>query len=45
MNCIHENEVNKIGECNILHYIINPSKRTKNLNIQYYPILHGCMNT
>ena len=45
MNRIHENKVNKIAECNLLHIIINPSKRTKNLNIHYSHILHGCINT
>ena len=32
MNCIHENRVNKIAECNLLHDKINPSKFTKTLN-------------
>ena len=45
MNRIHYNEVNKIAECNLLHDIINPYKRTKILNIHYSPILHGCVNT
>ena len=45
MNRIHDNKVNNISEFNLLHYIINPSKHTKNTNINYYPILHGCMNT
>ena len=45
MSFIHENEVNKVSECNLLHDILNPSKRTGLLNIHYYPILHGCMNT
>ena len=44
MNRIHENKVNKIAECNLLHIIINPSKRTKNLNIHYSHILHGYRN-
>ena len=39
------NKVNKIAECNLLHNIINPLKRTKILNIRYSPILHGWMNT
>ena len=42
---IHDKEVNKIAECNLLNYIINPPKRTKNLNINYSHILHVCMNT
>ena len=45
MTCIHENEVSKIFECNLLHDILNPFKRTKKLNIYYCAILHGCMNT
>ena len=42
---IHDKEVNKIVECNLLRDIINPPKRTKNLKYNYSPILHGCMNT
>ena len=45
MTCTRENEVNKISECNLLHDILNPSKRTKNLNSHYSTILHGCINT
>ena len=45
MNCIHENKVNKITECNLIHDILNPYKNTTILNIHKYPILHGCMNT
>ena len=45
MTCIHNNEVNNIVERNLLHEIINPLKRAKNLNSHYSPILHGCMNT
>ena len=30
MTCIHDNEVNNIAECNLLHDTLNPSKRTKN---------------
>ena len=33
MISIHENEVNKIAEFNLLHDITNISKRTKNINI------------
>ena len=29
MTCIHGNEVNKISECNLIHDILNPPKRTK----------------
>ena len=42
---IHDKEVNKIAEFNLLHDIISLPKRTKSLNIHYSPILHGCMNT
>ena len=45
MTRIYDNKVNKIAECNILHDIINPSKRTKKLNIHQSPITHECMNT
>ena len=45
MTRIHGKEVNKIDECNLLHDIINPPKRAKNLNRHYSPILHSCMNT
>ena len=36
---------NKIAECNLLHDILNSSKLNKRLNIQYSPIIHGCINT
>ena len=42
---IHEKEVNKISEYNLLHDIINPPKRAKNLNSHHSPILHRFMNT
>ena len=45
MACIHRNEVNKIAEWNLLHDILNPPKRTKNLTNHYSNIIHGCMNT
>ena len=45
MTRIHNNEVKIISKCNLLHDIINPPKLTKNLNIHYSTILHGCMNT
>ena len=45
MTCIHNNEVNKISEWNLLHDIINPTKQNKKLNIHYYPILNVCINT
>ena len=44
MTHIYNNEVKNKAECNLLHNIINPPKRAKNLNIHYSPILHGCMN-
>ena len=42
---IHDNEENNIAKCNLLHDMINPFKRAKNINIHCYPILHGCINT
>ena len=45
MTYIHDNEVNNIAKCNLLHDIINPPKRARNINIHYSPILHGFMNT
>ena len=27
MNCMHDNEVNEIYSCTLLHYILNPSKK------------------
>ena len=33
------------SECNLLHDIINPPRRAKDLNNHQSPILHGCMNT
>ena len=42
---IHDKEVNKTAEYNLLHHIINPPKRAKNINSHYSSILHGCMNT
>ena len=42
MDCIHENEVNKIAEFNLLHDIINPSK-THTQNIHHPTILHVCI--
>ena len=45
INCIHDNKIKYMARCNLLHGITNPSKRIKNINSHYYPILHGCMNT
>ena len=42
---IHDKEVNKISECNLLHDIINPTKCAKILHSHYSPIVHGRMNT
>ena len=42
---MHDKEVNKISECNLLHDIINPPKHAKKLNSHHSPILHGFMNT
>ena len=43
---VHDNNyVNYIAECNLLHDILNPSKIVKSKNPNYYPILHGCINT
>ena len=42
---IHDKEVNKIAEYNLLHDIINPPKRIKFLNSHYSPILHGFIST
>ena len=45
MNSIRDNKVNNIAELDLLHYILNTSKRTKYINAHYSPILRGCMNT
>ena len=42
---IHDNEVKNIPEYNLLHDIINPPKRAKNINSHYSLIIHGCLNT
>ena len=44
MTRIHDNKINNIAECNLLHGIISPPKCTKHLNEHYSPILNGCMN-
>ena len=41
---IYDNEVNNVAEFNLLHDIINPPKRAKNVNIHYSPIIHGYLN-
>ena len=45
MNHIHDNKVNYLSEFNLLYYILNTSKHTKNINSHRSPILHVCMNT
>ena len=45
MTRIHNNKVNNISECNLLHDIINHTKHAKILNNHYSPILHVCINT
>ena len=45
MTSLHENKVNKLAECNLLHDIINTTKHTKNLKIHYSPIIHEYVNT
>ena len=45
MTRMHNNEVNNIAECNLLHDIINLPKGIKTLKIHYSPILRGYMNT
>ena len=42
---IHDSKVITTAGYNLLHDILNPSKFTKNINIHYSPIQHGCMNT
>ena len=42
---IHDNEVNNITECNLLHYITKSTKRAKNINRHNSHIIHGCINT
>ena len=41
---MYDNKVNNIAEWNLLHDIINTPKRAKNINSNYSPILHGCVN-
>ena len=42
---MHENQVNKVSECNLLHTTLSPSNHIKTLNSHYSPFLNGCMNT
>ena len=41
---MHDNEVNNIVECNLLHDIINPPKLVKYINIHYYRVAHPQSN-
>ena len=45
MTGINDNEVNNKDKCNLIHYILNNPKRTKESNSRYYPILNVCTNT
>ena len=44
INRIHDNEVNDIERCDLLHDILNASKYTKYISIQNSPIINGCIN-
>ena len=39
------NDVNHMYECNLLHDILNPSKRVKITNDNHSPNLYVCINT
>ena len=39
------NDSNKEIECSLLNQIYIPTKRAKEPNVHYYPILQVCMNT
>ena len=41
---IHNNKVNDIYKYSLLHDIINPPKRPKNINSHYSHIVHWCIN-
>ena len=41
----HDKEVNQIAKWNLLHDIINNTKRAKDINTHYSIFLHGYMNT
>ena len=45
ITCINDNKVNNIDGCNFLQDVLNPYKLTLNINSQYSPIIHVCMNT
>ena len=44
MTRMHDNKVNNIAECNLIHHTVNHTKLTKTLNSYYSLILHVCMN-
>ena len=41
---IHDHEINNIAEYNLIHDMLNYSKRIKNNNSHYYHILNVCMD-
>ena len=45
MNNIHDNDVNNIAKCSLLHDILNPYEYVKINNCRDSPILHVWMNT
>ena len=45
MNSIHDDKVNHTYESHSLHDILNPSRRTKDMNSHYSPVIHGFVNT
>ena len=45
MNCINDQKANNTSEWNLPHGILNNFKCTKNINSNYFPIIHGCMDT
>ena len=42
---LHDNKVKNRAEQNLLHDTISSHKRTKHIKINYFPILHECMNS
>ena len=40
INLIHNNKVNNISECNLIHDILNPFKQTKNIIPLLYMNVH-----
>ena len=45
VNCVHDTKANNISEWNLGNDKPNNSKCTKDINSQYYPIIHVFMNT